>query len=105
MESASSLESAANALVEAVGILRTQTATGSLLGVGQAAISKRIAKGQPAAAEWVLPLERATGISRHRLRPDLYPLQEPAHSPDLAQVNVQSPNDRAAGLQLGAAVR
>ena len=29
-------------------------------------------------AEFVLPIERSTGISRHELRPDLYPIREAA---------------------------
>lgn len=29
-------------------------------------------------AEFVLPIERATGVSRHKLRPDLYPVREAA---------------------------
>lgn len=32
-------------------------------------------------AERVLDVERATGVSRHRLRPDLYPDQEQAGVP------------------------
>ena len=29
-------------------------------------------------AEFVLPIERETGVSRHELRPDLYPISEGA---------------------------
>ena len=32
---------------------------------------ERSKKGVP--AEFVLPIERATGVSRHEMRPDLYP--------------------------------
>jgi DNA-binding transcriptional regulator YdaS (Cro superfamily) len=35
---------------------------------------ERSKKGVP--GEFVLPIERATGVSRHELRPDLYPLEE-----------------------------
>ena len=31
-------------------------------------------------AERVLDVEQATGVSRHRLRPDIYPLQEQAEA-------------------------
>lgn len=27
-------------------------------------------------AEYVLPIEKATGVSRHELRPDLYPIED-----------------------------
>lgn len=46
---------------------------GSRLGVGAAAICKWERKRVP--AERVLDVERITGISRHDLRPDLYPLE------------------------------
>ena len=32
-------------------------------------------------AEYVLPVEAATGVSRHDLRPDLYPREESASAP------------------------
>lgn len=32
------------------------------------------------AAEFVLPIERETGVSRSELRPDLYPLEEEARA-------------------------
>lgn len=113
MESAPTLESAAKSLVEAVDILVTQTATGRLLGVGQAAISKRIAKGQPAAAEWVPKLSDATGIPRHRFRPDLYLVEGPVlnrvegpiHAPDPPPPAPGRPRLRRDGLQLGEPVR
>jgi len=35
-------------------------------------------------AEWVLPTERATGISRHYLRPDIYPPPDINERPALA---------------------
>jgi len=42
----------------------------------QASIWKRLNKLQPAAIEWVLPLEKLTRIPRHRFRPDIYPLED-----------------------------
>ena len=32
------------------------------------------------AAEFVLPIERETGVSRHELRPDLYPVADEART-------------------------
>jgi DNA-binding transcriptional regulator YdaS (Cro superfamily) len=45
-----------------------------LAGVDKAAISRWVRGKIP--AERVLPLEKATGIPRHELRPDLYPPEE-----------------------------
>lgn len=39
----------------------------------QQRISYLVANGKPLPAELVLATERQTGISRHDLRPDLYP--------------------------------
>lgn len=47
-----------------------------LLGVDKSTIS-RWENGAPP-AERVLEIERATGVSRHDLRPDLYPRESPA---------------------------
>lgn len=49
-----------------------QSALGRLIGRTQQAISRRLATGRVLWAEDVLTVERATGISRHRLRPDVY---------------------------------
>ncbi|MGR6329237.1 YdaS family helix-turn-helix protein [Sphingomonas sp. XXL09] len=64
---------AADALAEAVQLLNGQSATARLLKVSQQAVSAKLASGKVCSAKWVLPLEAATGVSRHRLRPDLYP--------------------------------
>lgn len=43
------------------------------MGVSPQAITKWLEKGVP--AERVLEIERVSGVSRHELRPDLYPLE------------------------------
>ena len=52
------------------------------IGLTQAALAKDLGVQSPAVCKWergripaerVLDVERATGIPRHRLRPDLYP--------------------------------
>lgn len=56
---------------------------------GQLALAKKIGTTQSrvwnwmnrdrfrrAPAEFVLPIERVTGVSRHELRPDLYPIED-----------------------------
>jgi DNA-binding transcriptional regulator YdaS (Cro superfamily) len=61
-----------DALKEAVRIAGGQTALGKAIGKSQAHVSNWIAK-RKLPAEMVLPVERATGVSRHDLRPDIYP--------------------------------
>ncbi len=46
---------------------------GRLLGLAQPSIWAWVDKKKPLPAEHVLAVEAATGISRHDLRPDLYP--------------------------------
>ena len=65
--------SPADALRCAVDRLGSQVAMGRLCGVTQQSVSKWIDLGKALPAEHVLAVEQATGISRHQLRPDLYP--------------------------------
>jgi DNA-binding transcriptional regulator YdaS (Cro superfamily) len=60
-------------LIEAVAILGSQAAMSDVCGVTQAAVWKWLNKKKLLPAEHVLKVEAATGVSRHRLRPDLYP--------------------------------
>lgn len=66
------------ALKLAVTILGSQQATAEAIGIKQQSVSDVIRGGRRAPAEWVLPIERATRgkVTRHELRPDLYPLDE-----------------------------
>jgi len=43
------------------------------LRISHTAVRKWVVRGKPP-AERVLSIERATGVSRHELRPDIYPL-------------------------------
>ncbi|HEX8402258.1 MAG TPA: YdaS family helix-turn-helix protein [Allosphingosinicella sp.] len=105
----------AQAFREAVEMVGSQSATARLLGVSQASIWQRLSKRQPAAAQHVLTLERHTGISRHRLRPDLYPIHDsPAgRTRDGSGASIAQPSgfpgkgpcDRSAKLHLGEPLR
>lgn len=46
---------------------------GRLVGVSQAAVWQWLKDEKPLPAEHVLAVEAATGVSRHNLRPDIYP--------------------------------
>jgi len=68
------INAAAHAAFEAaVAVLGSQEAMARLLGKTQGAISKRLASRKGVWSEDALVVEAATGISRHALRPDLYP--------------------------------
>lgn len=66
----------AEALRLAVKVTGSQAAMARLLGVAQPSVWRWL-HGQELPAEHVLAVETATGISRHELRPDIYPI-EPA---------------------------
>lgn len=56
----------------AVEIAGGQSALSRRIGKSQQAISDRLRAGDPLWPEHVLVVEEVTGISRHRLRPDVY---------------------------------
>lgn len=62
-----------DALREAIALIGSQSATARLLKVTQGAVSKWLSGQKPLPAEHVLAVEAATGVSKHRLRPDIYP--------------------------------
>lgn len=55
-----------------------QTALAQVCGCTQGNIWQLLRKGSALPAEYVLAAEKATGISRHDLRPDIYPPNEQA---------------------------
>lgn len=61
------------ALQLAVDALASQAAMARLCGVSQPTVFKWLRRNKPLPAEHVLKVEAATGISRHDLRPDIYP--------------------------------
>lgn len=64
------------ALRKACGAAGGQKPLADLIGTTQSQVwywLERSKKGLP--GEFVLAVERATGVSRHDLRPDLYPLE------------------------------
>lgn len=61
------------ALQKAIKAVGSQEELAEKLGIGQTAISNWIRKTGRVPAERVLALEAISGVSRHDLRPDLYP--------------------------------
>ena len=68
------------ALRAAKDILGSERAVASVVGVKQPSVNYILNAGKKVPAEWCIPLEQATGgkITRHQLRPDLYPAQDAA---------------------------
>lgn len=61
------------ALHVAVAATGSQSAFAALVGVKQPAVSKWLRENKPLPPEHVLAVEAATGVSKHDLRPDIYP--------------------------------
>ena len=64
------------ALDRAIEKAGSQSALGRLIGKRQSVISDWLRFGRGVPAEFVLKIETATGVSRHDLRPDLYPRED-----------------------------
>lgn len=62
------------ALMQAVERAGSQSALARIVGASHTAVWKWIQSSKRLPGEYVLAVEAATGVSRHHLRPDLYPL-------------------------------
>lgn len=92
------------ALEKAVSSGGSQSAFARSLGVSQTAVWKWLHKSKLLPAEYVLTVERLYGISRHQLRPDIYPIDLPPFAPDAGTVTNtfgNGPCDRQMSLQRG----
>ena len=65
------------ALSDAVERAGSQSALARICGVSQTSVWKWLQSSKRIPAEYVLRVEAATGISRHHLRPDIYPVELP----------------------------
>lgn len=63
------------ALAQAVRAAGSQSAFARLIGRNQSTVHDWVREGRPLPGEYVLAIERQTGVSRHELRPDLYPIE------------------------------
>lgn len=62
-------------LARAVRSVGSQSAFGRLLGKRQSVIYSWLKRGTALPSKYVLTVEAATGISRHELAPDVYPIE------------------------------
>jgi DNA-binding transcriptional regulator YdaS (Cro superfamily) len=63
------------ALKRAVKIAGGQTALGNLIGKDQGTVWAWLNITKKVPPEFVIPIENTTGVSRHELRPDIYPAE------------------------------
>lgn len=78
------IPASAEALRRAVDIVGSQGALARLLGVAQPSVWRWLTHAKPLPAEHVLKVEEKTGVSRHDLRPDLYPRESAQPDRDAA---------------------
>lgn len=69
------------AIRKAVDALGSQGALAEQIGLSTTSVWKMVNNARRASAEYVLAIEAATGVSRHDLRPDLYPREDPPAHP------------------------
>lgn len=76
------------AIEKAVSAAGSQAALGRALQVSQQRVNYWVDTGK-VPAEFVLPIEAATGVTRYELRPDLYPVEDFDDVSDTATVGEQ----------------
>lgn len=63
------------ALRRAIEQAGSQSELARICGITQSAVNQWLRRGMAMPAEYVLRTEAATGVSRHDLRPDIYPIE------------------------------
>lgn len=82
-------DSGIDALRRAKDVLKTEAALADVVGVKQPSVNYILKSGKKVPAEWCIPVERAVSealergavgepVTRHQLRPDLYPMEQAA---------------------------
>lgn len=79
------------ALDRAIAAAGSQSALARKLGVSQNAVSRWQRGLSPLPAEHVQAVEAATGISRHELRPDIYPHDPAPPAPTTRDLGAMEP--------------
>jgi len=90
---------ATDALQKAVDLAGGQLPLAKMIGVRQGDVWKWLnrAKREVPPAEYAIPIERAVGgqVTRHELRPDIYPIEDAA--PLLGSADIQQRDPDAVG--------
>jgi len=69
---------ARRAFLRAIAISGSQVRLAAKIGVTQQALSKWLQRDGLAQGRFVEAIETVTGVSRHELRPDIYPVETPS---------------------------
>lgn len=77
----------------------SQSAFARLLGKRQSVVFGWLAKNKDLPGEHVLTVERELGISRHDLRPDLYPREGQSVAPPMRPLQPSIAGDRLEGVR------
>lgn len=93
----SQLPLALEAFDRAIRLSGSQSALAKICDCTPGNISQLVLKGRPLSTKFVLKVEAATGISRHDLRPDIYPREDPSHSPETEHPNPALVHPRGTG--------
>jgi DNA-binding transcriptional regulator YdaS (Cro superfamily) len=84
------------ALKQAVAVAGSQSELARICGISQPAVWRWVQSSKRVPADYVLRIEAKTGVSRHYLRPDIYPSTLPlgADAPALGAPVVEVACDR-----------
>ena len=75
------------AFKQAIAVAGSESALARLAGCTPGNINQLVRKRSQLPARYVLSVEMATGVSRHALRPDIYPPHEPTTPPPPATMS------------------
>src|SRR5687768_15809786 len=85
----------------AIAVAGSQSELARMCAVGQPTVWKWLNIKKQLPAEHVLKVEAATGVSRHELRPDLYPIEDASPVRDIPLRGSIGSCDKGSKLQVG----
>ncbi|HQS95063.1 MAG: hypothetical protein B7X90_01905 [Novosphingobium sp. 17-62-19] len=87
-----------SALKVAVNLMGSQDRMARLCGVKQPSVWRWLHRQRRLPAEHVLKVEQATGVSRHDLRPDIYPIETDTAPPQSTAILASAAGAGPAGM-------
>lgn len=84
------------ALQKAIDRAGSQSELARLIGVSATSVWRMVNRAKRASTEFVLSIEKSTGVSRHDLRPDIYPRET---VPQPGGADVLQGRDTGAGVE------